>query len=310
MSRIGVFIGISLVATLASCGDVERDTSVAQEELTGNFGEVLFSYRQSFTELTDEGPAPFQVSARFVRVRELGWHEVRDLWGDELPLSWGDELPLTDDPSEECRAFDTVVPRQDDFLSGSLELLDAGELSLTIGDEELRVPRQSFPSVFGFAAGVEYEGEALDMDFLPEREYRLLSNGSEEISAFNLALVAPDEFEALAVGGAEVAVETPVVESSGQGLEVRWEPGISSSEIFLELSIMNQFGFEQRIVCHSQEDGAIDIPPSLTSRFLEAGVSDARLVIYRVARTVFSVEGLDEAEVLFVVSAIVPLNIP
>lgn len=300
MSRIGLFILFPIVAASTSCGDVERDSAVVEEELTGNFGEVLFSYRQTFAELTDDGPAAFQVSARFVRVRDLGWHEVRDLWGDELPL--------TDVPSGECLPIDSVGPRQDDFLSGSLELLDAGELSLTIGDEELRIPRQSFPSVFGFAAGVEYEGEALDMDLLPEREYRLLSNGSEEISAFDLALVAPDEFEALTVGGAEVGVETPVVDATGQALEVRWEPGTTSSEIFVELS-MSQFGFEQRIVCHSQEDGVIEIPASLTARLLEAGVSDTRLVIYRLARTVFSVEGLDEAEVLFVVSAIVLLDV-
>jgi hypothetical protein len=262
---------------------------------------VLLTYRQTFTELSDEGPAPFQVSARFVRVRDLGWHEVRDLWGDELPL--------TDVPRGECRPIESSSSRPGDFLSGSLELLDAGELSLTIEGEEFRVPRQSFPSVFGFAAGVEYEGEGPDMDFLPEREYRLLSNGSEEISGFDLDLVAPSEFEALAVDGAEVGVETPVIDASGQALEVRWEPGTASSEIYLELS-MSQFGFERRIVCHSQDDGMIEVPEPLTSRLLEAGVSDTRLVIYRVARTGFAAEGLDDAEVLFVVSAIVPLALP
>lgn len=302
MSRLVAITLTSLVMSTAGCGDVEPDTSVSQDGLAGNFGEVLFSYRQTFSDITEEEPAPFQITARFVRVRDLGWQEVRELWGDELPP--------TDVPLGECIPIDTALPRQDDVLSGSgsLELLDAGDLSLTIGEEELRVPRQSFPSVFGFAAGVEYEGEAFDMVFQPEREYRLLSSGSEEISSFDFILLAPEEFENLTVNGAEIGLEVPVVDSSDQPMEIRWEPSRETNEIFLELSMI-QFGVEQHVVCHSPEDGVIEIPASIAAKLLEAGVSDSRLVIYRIARTAFPVEGLDEAEALFVVSGIVPLDV-
>lgn len=301
--HISAVLGV-LALLVQGCGPEEPSPSMARTELRGNFGEVLFAYSQPTSERADEGTVaapPFEISARFVRVRDLGRAEAR--------LLWGVELPQADVPLGECQQLDPAQPYQDTVLSSSVELLDAGELSLRLGDLELGLPTQSFPSVYGVVSGVLYGGETLDVPFQPEQPYRIVSRGSEAIGAFEVDVAAPEEFESLVVAGAEVGVEPVVLEAAGQPLEVRWEPGRASNEILVELSY-SQFGVEQRVACRSQEDGVVEIPAHMASRLLEAGVSDARLVISRVARSHFTADGLDEGEAVFVVTAATPIEIP
>lgn len=302
-SHIPAVLGV-LTLVAQGCGPEEPSPSMARMELRGNFGEVLFAYTQPTTERADEGSVaapPFEISARFVRVRDLGRAEAR--------LLWGAELPFADVPLGECQQLDPAPPYQDAVLSSSVELLDAGELSLRLGEQELSLPTQSFPSVYGVVSGVLYGGETLDVPFQPEQRYRVASRGSNAIGAFEVDVAAPEEFESLLVAGAEVGVEPVTLEAGGQPLEVRWEPGRASNEILVELSY-SQFGVEQRVACRSQEDGVVEIPAHMVGRLLEAGVSDARLVISRVARAHFSAEGLDEGEAVFVVTAATPIDVP
>jgi hypothetical protein len=302
-SHITVVLG-ALAIVAQGCGPEEPSPSMARTDLRGNFGEIVFAYAQPTSERADEGSvaaSPFEISARFVRVRDLGRAEAR--------LLWGMELPPADVPLGECQPLDPAQPYQDTVLSSSVELLDAGELSLRLGDQELGLPTQSFPSVYGVVSGVLYGGEGLDVPFQPEQQYRVASRGSEAIGAFEVDVAAPEEVESLVVGGGEVGVEPVTLEAAGQPLEVRWEPGRVSNEVFVDLSY-SQFGAEQRVACRSQEDGVVEIPARIVGRLLEAGVSDARLVISRVARAHFSAEGLDEGEAVFVVSAATPIDIP
>jgi len=300
--NISAVLGV-VVALTAACGPEEPSPAMARTELRGNFGEVILAYTQSTSERADEGAMtpPFEISARFVSVRDLGRAQARLLWGAELPPS--------DVPLGECQQLDPSQHYRDTMLSGSVELLDAGALSLRLGEQELAVPSLSFPSVYGVVSGVLYGGEAVEVAFQPEQVYQVLSRGSEAIGAFEVDIAAPEELESLIVAGAEVGVEPVTLEAPGQPLEVRWEPGRASNEILVELSY-SQFGVEQRVVCRSQEDGVVEIPAHMAGRMLEAGVSDARLVVFRVARASFAAEGLDEGEVLFVLSAATPIDIP
>jgi hypothetical protein len=302
-SHISAVLGV-LIVFAQGCGPEEPSPSMVRSELRGNFGEVRFVYSQPTSERADDGGVatpPFEISARFVRVRDLGRGEAR--------LLWGAELPPADVPLGECQQLDPAQPYQDTVLSSSVELLDAGELSLRLGEQELGLPTQSFPSVYGVVSGVLYGGETLAVPFQPEQQYRIASRGSAAIGAFEVDVAAPEEFESLFVAGAEVGVEPVTLETAGQALEVRWEPGRASNEILVELSY-SQFGVEQRVACRSQEDGVVEVPAHLASRLLEAGVSDARVVISRVARAHFAADGLDEGEAVFVVAAATPIEIP
>ncbi len=283
------------------CGPEEAGTSSIRPQITGNFGEILLSYEQTTLDRAGDGDSSFQVSARFLSVRDTERHEVRYLWSEELPL--------VEFPYGNCNFVESVQTRQEHASEGSVELLDAGELTLRVGEDELRVSSWIFPTIHNYMAGMFYGDEALEADYQPESEYRLLASGSEEIESFEVGLVSPEEFDALTVAGSEVGVEPVTLPSQRQPLEVRWEPGRSTNEILVEFSF-NQYGSERRIVCRSHEDGIVEIPLSLSGGFWEPEISDGRLAIYRIARSSFETEGLDGVEVLFVVYAVIPLAVP
>jgi hypothetical protein len=293
-----VFFGIAFLAS--GCGpEEEAPTSVLLGEMTGSYGEVFINYVQPISD-TDESSA-IQMSARFVRVRDIRRQEVR--------LLSEEELPLTTVPIGECQQVDPTLQRNDNVLTGSLEFLDVGELFIRAEDQDFLVPNWSFNDVYGAVSGVYYGGEALEAEFQADEEYTLRSSGSGEIGPFETKLRAPEEFDGLFVAGSEIGVEPVVLNGVRQPLEIRWEPGSAANEILVEL-IFGLFNAEQRIVCRSQEDGVAEIPSSLAAQLWEPGVSSPRLTIYRFTRIAFEAEGLDEAEALFVVSAVIPLDVP
>ncbi len=298
--KYAFFLALCLFS-VTGCGPEVESVEPVQAALDGNFGEVFFSYAQPMSErLDDAQEVGFQVSARFVRVRDIGRRDVRSLWGEQLPQ--------TAVPREECeQTSNEALPQHNLVLDGSLELLDAGELVLRSDDEELLVPNWSFPSVYGVVAGVLYGDEELEIGFQPGREYQLTASGSDELGAFEVNLVAPAEFESLSVAGTEVGIE-PVELEADQPVEVRWEPGGASNEIVIEVSY-SLFGGEQRIVCRSYDDGLEELPPAMMSTLWEPGVSDVRLTVFRIVHSTFEAEGLDDTEALFVVSVVVPVTL-
>jgi len=301
MKRTGTIIGFLLlwVALGVACGPEEPSQGVLQSELSTNVGEILISYAQPLGEPNEEQlEDSFRISARFVRIRDIERQDVRSLWSEELPL--------VEASIDECDVLEASSPR-DQMLTGSLELLDAGELRLQVAGEEERIPNWNFPSVYGVVAGVLYGGdEGLGLGFVAEQEYRLVGGGSEEIGAIELAMLAPSELTGVVIGGVELGEDSVTLEASNS-LDIRWEPSESGSEILIELSYA-QFNSEQRLVCRSLDDGYLEVPSRSASRLWEAGVSDARLVIYRVLRRPFAVDGLEEAEAVFVVSLTIPLE--
>ncbi len=296
-STIGL---IALILALgAACAPDEPSGEVLREDLSSNFGEVVLSYAQPLEE-TDQLTDALRFSARFVRIRDIARQEERFFWGEELP--WA-EVPLNECQEPRSR------PEHDQMLAGSLELLDAGDLTLQAINEEQRIPDWNFPSVYGVVAGVIYGAdEPLDVGFQPGTVYRLASNGSDQIAPFEIALRAPNELLGVTVGGIEAGIE-PIIIDGPNPVEVRWEPGEEGGEVLAEISFA-QFSTEQRRICRSRDDGYLEIPASITSGMWEAGVSDARIILYRVRRQTFATEGLEEAEALFIVSLAIPLQLP
>jgi hypothetical protein len=285
------------------CAPEESSSEELESEPTTNFGEVVLAYVQptaSRERDQERSSDALSLSARFVHIRDIARHEERFLWEEDLPLV---DVAVNECQEPEARS------RRDLVLSGSLELLDAGDLSLQAANQEQRVPDWNFPSVYGVVAGVVYGGdEPLELGFHPQIEYRLSSTGSEQIGAFEVAIRSPAELTGVVVGGVEVGDE-PITIESPAALEVRWEPDEETNEVLVELSYAH-FSNEQRWVCRSREDGQIEIPAHITSRLWEAGVSDPHLVIYRLRRQPFRAESLEEAEALFVVSLTIPLELP
>lgn len=288
-----------LVIGVVACGPEEPESIVLENEFPGNYGEVLFTYTQTFATESEEVETSFQMSARFVRVHDLERNDVRLLWGEGIPENLGRRGGC------QRSSIPIRAPREHVF-GGSLELLDAGELTLRLAEEEVRVANWSFPSVYGVVAGVLYGGEELDAEFRSDDQYHIIASGGEALGPFEVALDAPEGFDGLMLSGSEVGLEAVVLEPE-QPLELRWEPGRVAEEVLIELSF-EQFGSEQRIVCRSSDDGAEVIPASLVSQLWDPGVQAVRLTVSRITRTSFEAEGLEDAEAMFVVSAIVPLS--
>jgi hypothetical protein len=271
--------------------------------LTGNFGEILMGYvDQSAVDSDNEVLPPFTLSARFIRLRDLARQDVHALMGESVPVG--------DVPLGACRSEDSLPsPRQEQIPEGSLELLDAGDLNLYVADGAYRIPSWNFPSVYGVVAGVAYgSDEPLEVQYRPAQEYRLEATGTSEIGPFSVALAAPDELGLLVVAGSEVGVEEPHLEK-GVPLELRWEPGRVASRIVVVLSY-EHFGGERRVLCRPREEGAVDIMPEFTNDLWSPGVSEIRLVLHRFREESFQAEGLDEGQLTFLVSTVIPLANP
>ena len=285
--------------SVVACGPEETSPGAMQSELAVNHGEVLLTYTQQIGERAEDSNGDtFTLSARFVRIRELGEQAERSPWNQDLSLVEVEPNECLDIPSS-----------GEHVLAGSFDLLDAGELTLRQGDQETRIPDWSFPSVYGVVAGVAYGGdEALRIGFQPGEEYRLLGTGSEEISSIDVTIRAPAELTSVTVSGVDVSGGPVSLESAG-GLDVRWEPGDDGNDVLVELAYA-QFSTEERVICRSPDDGQLEVPAELAERLWETGVSEARLVIRRVQRQTFRTDGLDEGEAFFVVVLTVPLRIP
>jgi len=301
-----VQLALILLFAGVGCGpETDSPDGVDHAGLSTSFGEVVVTYSQVAADHIDDEDAeeetadsPFAISARFVRGADEDRQAVRSLFGEGLP-----ELVA---PGDGCSPVESSDARQVLALAGSLELLDAGDVVVRLDGDEARVPDWSFPSVYGVVSGVLYgSDESLPLPFRPEHEYRVSGSGSSQIGSFDVSLVAPDEITGLSVAGAEVGVEAVRIEA-GSPVEIRWEPGAEVADVLVELSWIH-FGTEQSVLCRSRDDGDADLPASVASRLADPGVTDARLTVYRIVRSTFAADGLDEAEARFVVSVSVPL---
>lgn len=297
-----IFVSFLVALALSGCGPEGEEPAPAEPgDVSTSYGEVVVHYVQDIGERDDESPlsVPFTMAARFVRGSHGDRQAVRHLLGEDLPEA---DLDL-----EECEGPSAIAVRPPSALSGSLELLDAGDLLVRLDDEEVRVEDWSFPSVYGMVSGVLYGGgEDLGLPFRPGRDYHFVSSGNAGVAAFDVGLTAPDEIGGLSIAGSEVAVEGAAVDLEGP-IEVRWEPGAEGAEVLIELA-WTHFASEQRVVCRSRDDGAAELPAAAAARVADPGASDVRLSVHRIVRAPFAADGLDLGEALFVVTVSVPLR--
>jgi len=302
ITRVMTALSCAFVLAVASgCG---ADPDPVSDEIggaVGGFGEILVAYDQYYGGGGEDNGESFSVSASFVRTRDVDPAAARQLFGEDLPLGTS--------ALHDCGEVDPLPSRHDGALAGSLELLDAGELTIRVDNEEARVPDWSFPSVYGVASGVFYGGDDdVGVRYRPGAPYVLSGGGSGSIGGFSTGLTAPEALEVLSVGGADVGVEAARIEV-GTPLVVQWTESPRGEPTIVDLT-WSQFGLEQRYTCRVVDESSVVLSESLTSRLGEAGVGDIRLTLMRLTRASFRAEGLDEAEAIFRVSAQIALERP
>lgn len=263
------------------------------------FGLISVTYGHDWAE-TGQGML-LTTAAQFVRYSDLNREQVGRLLA--LPLDPERDLPALD----RCRLDDlsvdlaSSVPTEPE--SGSVELLEAGDLQVQTQGRDIRLTPKHFPGLLPFISGVVY-GEAEATLVESAGRVRASSAGGEAVGAFVAQLASPGLPRLLEVAGSEPA--QPIAQARDRDLTLRWahptdaQPG---DVLYLEL----RFSRGQRelaLRCRPQDDGSFAIPQPF---LVEVG-GQAVLELCRLRRTLFAANGLDQAELRVTVRDTVSLQ--
>jgi hypothetical protein len=197
---------------------------------------------------------------RLVRYRNLDADRARVLAG------------VGDAPGAGCTLVDDEV-RLDEALAETppeavVQLLDAGELTMRIAGETVRMQPRYVPDIVPFVSGVMYRSELLSHDAATEDAW-VTAAGGEQVGQFTARAAVPP-----------VPRIDGVTHSNG-GLEVRWS-GLGRGTVTITVGSLH---------CRVPDNGRYVVP-----------VQQADAVsVERSARTPFRARGLDTAEVVVTV---------
>ncbi len=145
-------------------------------------------------------------------------------------------------------------------LREPLELLEAGEVSIQVGEVLTRLALNSFPPS-GSASGVIYTTPDQSAAPLPPDEsYAIRATGAGNVPPFSIAGRAPAMLADITVGGVPLERAPQLV--AGQPLDLTWAEGSSGDRVVVELT-----DGEATLVCSfPDEDGSGSLPGSLTAQ--------------------------------------------
>jgi hypothetical protein len=281
-------LALALLGSLALC-------ACAGEPPTGDepnapqaarFGLISVSYGHSWAE-SGEGML-LTTAAQFVRYSSLHRDQVGRLLA--LPLDPDRDLPGL----ERCRVDDLSVdlassaPTEPE--SGSVELLEAGDLQVQTPGRNFRLAPKHYPGLLPFISGVVY-GEA-EASLVENAGKVRASSGGGEVGSFVAQLGSPSLPRLLQVGQAQPSQAIGLLRD--RDLAIRWQPPTDAQAgdvLYVELRF-SKGQREQALRCRPLDDGSFDVPQAMLAEVNGPAV----LEIARLRRTPFSATGLDQAE--------------
>ena len=147
--------------TLAGCSDVANRPDPEGEALRlGRVHIVLepSEDRDAADDFIEANEAQLDVTARFAFVRGLDEDFVRARVG--MPVLAHEQVPVTECVPSDQLAIDPGEPAVLDTDMRELVLVDAGDLTVRIGDTDVDVPLALVPDLLPYMSGVEYLQEA------------------------------------------------------------------------------------------------------------------------------------------------------
>jgi len=282
---LALVTGLSLV--FSACAGEPPPGEESNAAQAARFGLISVTYGHNWAE-TGEGML-LSTAAQFVRYSDLNRAQVGRLLA--LPLDPDRDLPGVD----RCRIDDlsvdlkSSVPTEPE--SGSLELLEAGDLQVQTPSRNIRLAPKHFPGLLPFISGVIY-GEAEASLVEVAGKVRASSSGGEAVGAFVAQLGSPGlpRLEQVGSSGPSQAIALP----RDRDLTLRWQPASDTQigdVLYLELRF-SKGARDQALRCRLADDGSFAIPQPLLT---EVG-GPAVLEIARLRRTAFMASGLDQAE--------------
>lgn len=254
-----------LLGLLAACGGAD----VAQTE-GGASLEAVLSIERMEDAVHGEAPAA-SAMAQFVILPSDA--DVQDTLGaaglrGQLPERSG----CFDQAEAALRANRTGFT-----LREPLELLEAGDVSIQVGEQLTRLALNSFPPS-GSASGVIYTTPDQSAAPLPPDEhYAIRATGAGNIPPLSIAGRAPGMITDITVGG--VPLERAPQLAAGQPLDLTWAEGSAGDRVVVELT-----DGETTLVCaFADEDGSGSLPGNLTAQLRpDPSAGSVRLSLRRV----------------------------
>jgi hypothetical protein len=175
--------------------------------------------------------------------------------------------------------------------TGSVELLEAGDLSIQTEGQTVTLSPRHFPWLLPFISGVVY-GEAQSSAVEKVSRVKASAGGGAAVGTFTAQVASPELPRLQRIGMSEPAAL--VNATTSQPLALRWstpEGGSRADVTYTELRFIRGKR-DMALRCRVRDDGAFELPAS-TLADLSGKVT---LEVVRLGRAFFNASGLDQGE--------------
>ena len=180
-------------------------------------------------------------------------------------------------------------------------------MALRVNKEKKPIPTRTFPDLLKVIVGVIYTAdETQGVVFSPGETYELQATGTDEVTAFQVALEAPEDLGDIKVDGMKPG-DQPLIVRQGQEIELAWEGDSYGDEVVATLSWMSM-GAPWSMTCRMRDDGLFVISETYLARMPDPlTCSDGEFTITRVRQVAFRSEDLSSGSFQFAVSTNFPV---
>jgi hypothetical protein len=252
--------------------------------------------------LDDGAVSRTHVSARFVRVSGgIDQRAAERVVG----TARSSDGRLVHDAPTGCSWQETPAPGAPP-ATGSIELLDVGDIVVRAGSRSLPLAARAFPDVGDLVSGVVYTSRDHSSELPDAVTYSIDTSGSPFVESFSAEVEAPATPVRVYLSQPRLGLERLPLDADelafapGEELTIAWEPGSATAgdRIYLDLASVDEDGALLR--CVFEDDGEGVVPAHLTS--FASGV-DVDVALHRHRRVSAALKrragGIDEAVVDF-----------
>lgn len=279
-------------------GDVPSATAVSSRG-------IITASLNRYIEVGSESPFDqFGLTGVFARFP----HKKRST----VDLLWDTPLADIDLALDHCTAVSPMLDNRARIRFPSsdqaIELMDIGNLSVTIKNDKRPVPTRTFPDLLKAVVGVIYAAdETQGVVFSPGETYGLRAVDTNDKELFHVALEAPEDLGTIKVNGTIPEEYIPIL-SKNRPVRLRWDGDAFGDEVILTIS-WTRMGSPWEITCRMRDDGTFVIPSNITANLPDPLTSsDEEVSIHRVRQVVFRSENLDNGSFRFIVSTHFPIK--
>ena len=209
----------------------------------------------------------------------------------------------------ECRAVTRAVPGRGDDVE-AVYFMDAGDLTVVVGDERQPLDGHYFPDVFPQVAGLVYDGVIRDDEAAGPHTMRVVGHGSGAVGPFDVTVPAPAPLGITSVIARGSTQGPGTAGGLGGAVEVRWTPSErgEDGQVLIEL-VRRGFDRVATITCAAEDTGRFVIDGALVASLPSFGADQTdRLHVSRVSEEAFEAPGLDDGRAVLLARDSVFLN--